>query len=155
MLLAEYSTESAKLANYTLSAAYDNLQGDPPQDIPLIVWLLENPDSRCSLPGAISLENHDRLHLILDRGFSGEDEAYLVGFCMGNDLRTNAIHLIMIKAIAFLFYPKIYRFTAADIKAFDLGVKLGRTTKIKNLNQEMPTDWNGKTLTEIRHELDL
>ena len=61
----------------------------------------------------------------------------------------------MIKAIAFLFYPKIYRFTAADIKAFDLGVKLGRTTKIKNLNQEMPTDWNGKTLTEIRHELDL
>lgn len=152
MLLAKCPQE---LTDRTLIAATLDLQGDPPQDIPFLVWLLENPDSPCSMPGKISLENHDRLHCILDRGFAGEDEAYIVGFSMGNDVRTNWIHVIIIKIAAFLFYPKKYRFKYPDIQEFDRGFQLGRTIKIKNLNQGMPPTWDDRRLQEIRQELNL
>lgn len=151
-MLAEYSR---KLDDCTLCIAYQDLPGDPPQDIPFLVWLLENPDSPCSLPGNISLKNHDRLHCILNQGFSSENEAYVVGFSMGNDVRANWIHLITIKIAAFLFYPKKYRFKYVDMKAFDRGVQLGRSTEIKNLNQGIPPEWECKTLREIRRDLNL
>ena len=152
MLLTE---SSKKLDNYTLAAAYENLQGDPPQAIPFLVWLLENPDSPCSLPGNISLANHDRLHSILDRGFCSESEAYIVGFSMGTDVRTNWLHIIILKVAALFFYPAKYRFKHNDVDAFDRGFQLGKSLKIKNLNRKMPSDWDSKTLRQIRAELSL
>ncbi len=106
------STKSTpRLDERTLSAACHHLQGDPPQEIPFLVWLLENPDSPYSMPGNISLANHDRLHCILDRGFAAADEAFIVGFSMGNDSATNWIHILILKIAAFIFNPKKYRFS--------------------------------------------
>jgi hypothetical protein len=152
MLLTEYSQE---LDTLTLLEAYQNFQGDPPTEIPFLVWLLENPDSPCSLPGKISLENHDRLHWILDRGFSGEDEAYVVGFSMGNDVKTTQLHIIILKIFAVCFYPKKYRFKYTDLQAFDRGFQLGKSVKVKNLNQGIPSTWDYKTFSEIEQELNL
>ncbi len=152
MLLTEYSQD---LNDRTLIAACHNLQGDPPQDIPFLVWLLENPDSPCAMPGNISLEDHDRLHCILDRGFAAKDEAYIVGFSMGNDVLTTWVHVIVIKIVAFLFYPAKYRFSYADMQEFDRGFKLGRSVKVKNLNQGRLSAWDSKKLQEIRQELHL
>lgn len=50
------------------------------------MWLLENPDSPLPFAGKIDLYRHDCLHLLLERGLSVEDEAFVVGFTMGNDL---------------------------------------------------------------------
>jgi hypothetical protein len=139
----------------TLIVACHSLQGDPPQDIPFLVWLLENPDSPCPLPGNISLANHDRFHCILDRGFSAADEAFIVGFSMGNDLATNWIHVLILKITAFIFYPKKYRFSSEDMQEFNRGFLLGKSLQAKNLNQGMPPDWDDKSLQEIRKELNL
>ncbi len=149
-------TKSArKLEDRTLIVACNSLPGDPPQAIPFLVWLLENPDSPCAMPGNISLEHHDRLHCILDRGFSSQDEAYIVGFSMGNDERTNWLHALVLKIVASIFYPKKYRFTDIDLPEFDRGFQLGRQIKFKNLNLGIPPEWDNKKLREIRQELNL
>jgi hypothetical protein len=152
MLSTEYPQE---LDSWTLAAACQELQGDPATDIPWLMWLLENPDSPFALPGSIGLYNHDCMHLILKQGFSSENEAYVVGFSMGNDVRTNSLHLWVIQTASVWLYPKKYRWHPANVAAFDRGLKLGRATKMKNLNQVMPEVWQHKTLPEIRCELGM
>jgi hypothetical protein len=145
----------SELDDLTLAVAYESLQGDPQSDIPALMWLLENPDSPCALPGSIGLYDHDCLHLILQQGFSSENEAYVVGFSMGNDVRTNWLHLLIIKVASVYIYPQKYRWQAANVAAFERGIAVGKRTQIKNLNRFMPSEWNHKTVREIRAELGL
>ncbi len=67
----------------TLEAAIREINGDPASSIPFLVWLLENLASPIALPGKIDLYCHDCLHVLLNKGFSLEDEAFVVGFTMG------------------------------------------------------------------------
>lgn len=76
----------------TLGEAYQALSGSSPSDIPFLSELLENPDSPIALRCKIYLEDHDCLHLLLNRGLSLEDEAFIIGFTMGNDLKTKNIY---------------------------------------------------------------
>jgi hypothetical protein len=143
------------LDHITLGEAYQTLQGDPPAKIPWIVWLLENPASPCALPGNIDLFGHDCIHLLLKKGFSSDDEAYVVGFTMGNDLRTNGLHLLVFKIFALFFYPSKYRISYEQLSILHSGWSLGRKTKVKNLNQVCLEDWSSKVLHELRTELKL
>ncbi|OWY63259.1 hypothetical protein B7486_54070, partial [cyanobacterium TDX16] len=91
-LVALHGDLPQSLAQMSLAQAYNLIVGDCPAEIPFFVWLLENPDSSFALPGKIHLRQHDYLHLLLGRGFSASDEAYVIGFTMGNDLRTKRWH---------------------------------------------------------------
>ena len=153
MLPAQY--KDRELDDCILATAYAELQGDPSSDIPWLMWLLENPDSPCCLPGSIGLYNHDCMHLILNQGFTSDNEAFVVGFSMGNDLRTNWLHLAIIKIVSVWIYPQKYRWEPDNVKAFDRGIALGQKTKLKNLNLAMPIEWNDQTLREIRTQLEL
>jgi hypothetical protein len=115
--------------------ALAKMKGDPSDAIPFVVRLLENPASPVALPGMIDLHRHDGLHLLLGRGFSLDDEAFVVGFTMGNDRRTNALHLAIFKVCSLLFYPRPYRFDRRHLPSFDAGVALGRKAKVRNINQ--------------------
>lgn len=107
-----------------LGEAYQAIQRD--QHAPFRVWLLENPQSFMALPGNISLPNHDCLHLLLNRGFSLEDEAFILGFTMGNDLDTGWLHVRLFKLASRFFYPPQYQFNQEHLKRFDLGFLYGR-----------------------------
>lgn len=152
MLTTEYPQE---LDCWTLGAACEELKGDPATDIPWLMWLLENPDSPLALPGNIGLYNHDCMHLILKQGFSSENEAYVVGFSMGNDSRSNAIYEWIIKVASVWVYPKKYRWQPSNVAAFEQGLKVGKATSPKNLNLSIPAEWHDKTMPEIRAELGL
>lgn len=135
------STKTAAVhidANQTLENGLSALPGDPPASIPFLVWLLENPDSPVALPGKISLYCHDCMHLLLDRGFSSHDEAFVIGFTMGNDIRTGWIHMAIFRVFALFFYPKKYAFRGPHLKILAQGVAYGRAIQAKNLNQ---IDW--------------
>lgn len=118
--------------------------------IPWLVWLLENPDSIVALPGKITLYNHDCLHVILDRGFDLKDEAFVIGFTMGNDRQTNPFHLWIFKIFSRFFYPLDYRFSDRDLKVFELGILYGKKIKTKNINQIDFKQLENKTVNEIR-----
>lgn len=119
----------------TLRAVLETMAGDPPSSIPWLVRLLENPASPVALPGKITLFCHDCLHLLLGKSMSLEDEAFVVGFTMGNDTKTHQFHLAIFKVCSFWLYPKAYRFNRQHLKTFDKGVAAGRSARFKNLNQ--------------------
>lgn len=163
---ASYSEAFRVAPQHSLQEALERMNGDPPCSIPFIVWLLENPASPIALPGKIDLYRHDCLHLLLNRGFSLEDEAFVVGFTMGNDVQTNGIHLAIFKLCARFLYPKKYRFRRSDLAVFDSGVTCGRSASVRNLNQmdfgsqedrsiEALREWTGISGLTIPHLLNL
>lgn len=139
----------------TLAQALQNLQGDIPSDIPYLVWLLENPASPLNMPGSIDLCGHDCIHLLLKKGFSSDDEAYIIGFTMGNNIDTSWIHLLILKIAAYFLYPSKYKFNYSQLKTFDRAVKHGQITLLKNLNKINWIDWLHKPIEDIRLELGI
>ena len=137
-------------SSLTLKECLQNINGDEQSDIPFLVWLLENPDSIFPLPGKINLYNHDCLHILLDRDISLVDEAFVVGFTMGNDIKTNGFHLAVFKFLSSIFYPKQYKFNREQFKLFDIAFNYGRRLKVKNLNQLDFKVYENKTVGELR-----
>lgn len=152
MLYNKYIDSFDELA---LSAACENLQEGLEPKIPFLVWLLENPSSPLSLPGKISLLEHDYIHLLLKKSFAPIDEAYIVGFTMGNDTDTGWIHLWILKFVSYLLYPREYRWNYQQLKVFDRGVDHGKKAKVKNLNKLDWAKFRFKHLKDIRLELEL
>ena len=109
------------------------LHGEP--KFPFVIWLLENPNSIVALPGKISLLHHDYIHILLGRGISSQDEAFVIGFTMGNDLKTNQLHLFIYQVFAKFIYPVPYKFSNLDLISFKLGFFYGRNIKTKQINE--------------------
>jgi hypothetical protein len=134
----------------TLREAVEALGGFCQSDVPWQIWLMENPDSPIGLPGKISLYNHDCLHVLLGRGLSNDDEAFVIGFTIGNDQETRWHHVTIFKLISLYFYPIKYRFSWEQMKLFDLGYKLGEMCPLKNLNSINFHLYANKSVSEIR-----
>lgn len=114
-------------------------------EIPLIVWLLENPESIISLPGKISLQDHDYLHSLLDCNRSPTGEAIVIGSCMGSDPNTKKIHILIFKLFARYVYPQAYKLSKKDLTNFDRGFDYGKYLYRKNkvpLNQIKSSQFN-------------
>jgi hypothetical protein len=139
----------------TLKKAVESLGGYDQTDVPWQIWLFENPDSAIALPGAITLFNHDCLHVLLDRGFSNDDEAFIIGFTMGNDIQTQWFHVVIFKVLSLIFYPKKYHFTRDQMQLFDIGCRLGRNHVLRNLNCLNFNLHADKTIREVRHVLHI
>lgn len=137
-------------SHQTLREALEMMAGDPPSSIPWLVRLLENPASPIALPGKINLFCHDCLHLLLGKSMSLEDEAFVVGFTMGNDTKTKQLHLVLFKVCSCWFYPKAYRFHREHLKTFDAGVAAGRSARFKNLNQVTFACYENYTIGALR-----
>ena len=83
--------------NQTLGDRVSSLQINSQDEIPWIVRLLENPSSIISLPGRITLYNHDCLHVLLNASTTPVGEAFVLGFTMGNALETRYGHVFIFK----------------------------------------------------------
>jgi hypothetical protein len=138
-----------------LRDALHAMGGDEPGTIPQIVRLLENPASPIALPGSIDLYGHDCLHVLLGRGFSAEDEAFVVGFSMGTDEACRGWHVVVFKLVAFWLYPRVYRLNAAQLTVFDQGFAYGRSLERRNLHR---LDWRSlvdESIAALREQLGL
>tara|TARA_B110000495_G_scaffold58021_1_gene49195 strand:+ start:3153 stop:3611 length:459 start_codon:yes stop_codon:yes gene_type:complete len=98
------------------------------------VWLLENPNSPISLTGAVDLENHDLVHILLDRGMTILDEAMVIGFTMGNSTDTSSCIKWLFEFCAKYIYPKGYKFNDAEIVEFNRGYAYGYTRPKRNIH---------------------
>lgn len=131
--------------------------GAPQEDIPLIVKLLENPDYH--LPGftlfhgAVDLNAHDYIHILLGRGLMPKDEAFTIGFTMGS---TNQVSLIEEELFCWInqfFYPETYRFGKEEIEVFRDAVQLGRISMCQPLNEVNFKDFEHSTIKGMRTAL--
>ena len=129
-MVANLIWSDLEIANKTLQNAYQKINLDNQSDIPLIIRLFENPNSPIALPGNISLHNHDCLHILLGLGASPSEEAFLIGFTMGNDDKTRLWHIKFLKFLTRFIYPSKYKFNREDLNYFNIGFEYGKKTSI-------------------------
>ncbi len=117
------------------------------KEVSWIVWLFENPKSPIALRGAASLYTHDHIHLLLNRSVEKEDEAFVIGYSMGNDEKTKLLDVWLFKFLSKYLYPDSYRFNDKHLAIFDIGFDYGRSRKSKNITSV--------DFSSIDHKLDV
>lgn len=140
----------------TLDDVLATLPGASPEEIGLLVRLLENPESPIALTGAVSLLRHDCIHAVLGRGLLPQDEAFVIGFTMGTakeDL--SPIEVFLFKKIARYLYPTHYRLSDQNLIAYNLGVDAGKICSSYKLYKYPLEEWGNKKLGQIRDDLDI
>lgn len=116
----------------TLGSVLRTLPANRPDEIDSLVRLVENPSSPYALPGAVALDRHDCIHVLLGRGLLGPDEAFVVGYTMGAASSSIDRELLeTFKLIAKRLYPRHYRMTEADLFVFDLGYQVGARSSVR------------------------
>jgi hypothetical protein len=139
----------------TLRDVLATLPAAPPQAIPWIVRLFENPRGWLHLHGAVDLRRHDMIHVVLGRGLLAQDEAFVIGFTMGATKAVTGFEAGVFKMIASRVYPHPYRIPWRTLAAFDLGLEAGRDLAAKNLHRRLDDvmlDW---PLGETRRSLGI
>ncbi|MEM1299218.1 MAG: hypothetical protein AAGH68_08035 [Pseudomonadota bacterium] len=106
----------------TLREVLATMPRSDPDDVPEIVRRYENPESPERLPGAISLDRHDCLHVVLGRGLHVQDEAFIIGATMGaaSDITEEVVERFI--HISTTDYPEAWRFLPEHIASYRLGV---------------------------------
>ena len=129
------------------------------QEVPLIVQLIENP--KFQIPGleifhgAVDLETHDIIHILLGRGLLPMDEAFTIGFTMGSTCRTTAVEETLYQFFAKNLYPKYYRFSDEDLEVFRDAVRLGYISDCTPLDQMSPVELRDLSIKEARERMNL
>jgi hypothetical protein len=125
------------------------------EDVPFIIRFFEHPDYMI-LPGAVTLDNHDIIHILLSRGALPKDEAFVIGFTMGTTRQVNCIDRGIFKFATRFLYPDGYRFGPDEHKVFDIGLQAATAMKkcpdLSMLDLSMYIDY---TVKEARKSLNI
>ncbi len=127
--------------------------------IPLIIQLVENP--RFRLPGlelfhgAVDLNDHDCIHILLGRGMLPKDEAFVIGFTMGSTGQVGSWEEKLYSLISQYLYPDVYKFREDDLEIFRDGLHLGMVCRSDALDKVDYGPLMDKTLGEVRNRLGI
>lgn len=139
----------------TMQELLDTLPGVQDEAIPKEVRWFEDPTSPIALPGAVSLAWHDAIHILLGRGLLDQDEAFVVGFTMGNATSFRREDATTLRNAFSHSYPEPFRVYGIKLLAFDLGVEAGRMIGVPDLADQqgrLPHAW---TLRKWRLEFGI
>jgi hypothetical protein len=139
----------------TLRQVLATLPAAPPQAIPWVVRLFENPQGWLRLHGAVDLASHDMIHVLLGRGLLGQDEAFVIGFTMGSTKAVSSLERWFFKNVVAHVYPEPYRIPARLLVAYDLGLEAGRTTGVRDIHRAVGPALLDRPLGELRRALGL
>ncbi|TAH37650.1 MAG: hypothetical protein EYC62_01835 [Alphaproteobacteria bacterium] len=119
----------------TMRQVLETLPGNDSTEIHWLIRLLERPSSPLALSGAIDLDRHDCVHVLLGRGLLAQDEAFVLGFTMGADRKMKFWEPALFRFCAQYLYPKIYRLKARQIAIFNLGLEFARGSDCRDLHK--------------------
>ncbi|MBL0319396.1 MAG: hypothetical protein IPP74_08955 [Alphaproteobacteria bacterium] len=139
----------------TLKQVRDTLPANQPEDIHWLVRLFENPASKISFRGAVSLRRHDFIHILLGRGLLSEDEAFVIGYTMGTVPGVTNLERILYKWVARYIYPKPYKMSKDDLVAYDLGFTEGKASPVKAIYKVHFAPLEPLTLAQVRQQLGI
>ncbi|MEM9043738.1 MAG: hypothetical protein AAGC81_03515 [Pseudomonadota bacterium] len=142
----------------SLREVLDTLPAANAEDVPDIIRKYENPSSPDALPGAIALDRHDCLHVILGRGLRVQDEAFVIGATMGaaSDITSELVEQFI--EISTKLYPPHWRFEDAHIPSYRLGVGFAKDMLANKDLHLIPFEgpkYQQRKVGEIRDELGL
>jgi len=124
------------------------------EDSPWIIDLLESDKSPVGLPGKISYYNHDCIHVLLNRGLTLSDEAFVIGFTMGNNPDTKPWHIKLYKFVSRYLYPKGCRFSSLHFRVFDLAFKYGKSLEFQ-FDQIDFLEYENYSVSKLRKSLGI
>ena len=139
----------------TMRQVLATLPAAPPQAIPWVVRLFENPRGWLRLHGAVDLASHDMIHVLLGRGLLGQDEAFVIGFTMGSTKAVSRLERWFFKFVAAHVYPPPYRIPRPILAAYDLGLEAGRTMGVRDIHRTVHARLLDRPLGALRHELGI
>lgn len=145
----------------TMRQAYDSLMmiGNSQDEVPLIVKLTENPKFHFGglgfFKGRVTLEQHDYIHILLGRGLTLMDEAFVIGFTMGSTDRVSTHEQNLFELINKTLYPKPYRFKEDGMKVFRDAVALAYVSDCLPLEEVDFRPFLDLPLREIRKAVGL
>ncbi len=129
------------------------------QEIPLMIQLVESPKYRIPgftlFHGAVDLEQHDCIHIILGRGLLELDEAFTIGFTMGSTKKVTTTEEQLFSLIAQYLYPKVYQFGEKEIAVFKDAVRLGYISGCAALDEIDFKQYWGLPLRAVREKIGL
>jgi hypothetical protein len=143
-------TPKIDIGKLRLKEACEQFSIDKDADLPIWIWLLESPESPIALPGSLDLYGHDCIHLLLNRGISAYDEAFVIGFTMGNSDKVEPHHIAIIKTFSRFLYPNPFKFNLSHLQVFDLGFKYGQRMRCKNIHKENFDVYKSWTIQDLR-----
>lgn len=139
--------------------AFLHTVGAPPQKIPLIIQIMENPKfnigGKTLFHGAVNLHQHDCIHIVLGRGLLPKDEAFTIGFTMGSTHQISSAEENLFALIAQNFYPDVYKFSAEDAEVYHDAIKLGAISHCVPMTQFDFDAVQHMTLKSIRELMGL
>ena len=136
----------------TVDAVIQSMPAAPASAIPWIVRVFENPESWIRFRGAVDLEDHDILHVLLGRGLQDQDEAFVLGFAMGTAKKIRWWEYHFFQFVIARLYPEPYRIPKFLHPAFRLGVQCGRETGKRNLFKGSLKHLRSLTIDAARRE---
>lgn len=123
-------------------------------DIPFIIRLFENPKYNL-LPGAVTLQAHDIIHVLLSRGLLVKDEAFVIGFTMGSTNKLNTLNRSVFKFVTRVLYPHGYNFYTDEFEVFERGVDCARKMGCPDLSKLDLCQYLDYTIEKTREELNI
>ncbi len=143
----------------TMGAALADLKrvGAAPDEIPLVVRLVENP--RYDIPGfdifhgAVDLDAHDCIHILLGRGLMAKDEAFIIGFTMGSTGKVSPTEERLFTLVARHLYPGIYKFGEDDVRIFRDALRLAVICGCRPLDAVPYSEYRDWRLADLRRHL--
>ncbi len=139
----------------TLREVLATLPAAPPQAIPWIVRLFENPHGWLRLHGAVDLAHHDRIHVLLGRGLLNQDEAFVIGFTMGATKAVSRLERCFFRYVVSHVYPSPYRIPLPILAAYDLGLEAGREMPALDVHLAVTDRMLDRPLGEVRRALGI
>jgi hypothetical protein len=139
----------------SLLSVYQTLPGDTASSVPWFVRLLENPSSPLCLGGAVDLFGHDCIHILLGRGLHQQDEAFVLGFTMGNAADCPEWQALLFRWCAEHLYRGAYQFAAVDGQVFRFALEAARRSPSAALNTVDYRAWLDRPLGELRAALGI
>lgn len=141
--------------NLTLSEVQQTLPGNKQEEIHFIIRLFENPVSPIAFKGAIPLQRHDLVHILLGRGLLPQDEAFVIGFTMGTSKTISTLEAKLFAWITKHLYPAPYNFNDNHLKVFRLGLEAGKKSKAEKIYDAPLENYLNEPLGKIRAELGI
>jgi len=139
----------------TMREVLATLPAAPPEAIPWIVRLFENPAGWLRLHGAVDLAHHDMIHVLLGRGLLGQDEAFVIGFTMGCTKSVSWAEEWWFRFAASHLYPDPYRMPTKILAAYDLGLEAGRAMGVRDVHVAVGDEMLDLRLGDLRRELEI
>ena len=124
------------------------------EDVPFIIRLFENPKYRL-LPGTVTLQCHDIIHVILGRGLLPKDEAFVVGFTMGTTKRLTSTQKHVFRFVSRYLYPAGYRFGPEELEVFESGLSTGNKMNCQDFSKLDLTKYLSYNIQEARKSLNI